>query len=175
MPKSKEPPSSAQTIEAWWDWQEPPTPTPVLKERHIYGTGCDIVRGDHILGGDGLLVCNFPLNRKRWLSFSIYISQWMYCITVLKIWWNNNDWSPFVIWSLFNLFKGFCIQKFTFLCIFFLCKNWCNMCIKHCMYYLYIVWQNDFSFFLLDVLINLAVKYPCFCYNFLCLGIDGSC
>lgn len=33
------------------------------------------------------------------------------------------DWSPFVIWSLFNLFKGFCIQKFTFLCIFFLCKN----------------------------------------------------
>lgn len=93
--------------------------------------------------GSKVGVCTFPLNRKSWLTCSSYFSM-----NVLYYHFKINemiiDWSPFVIWSLFNLFKGFCIQKFTFLCIFFLCKNWCNMCIKHCMYYLYIVWQNDF-------------------------------
>lgn len=101
--------------------------------------------GYRIKGDDGLLVCNFPLNKKRWLTFPS-ISQWMYCITVLKIWWIIMDWSPFVIWFLFNLFKGFCIQKFTFLCIFFLCKNWCNMCIK--LYVLSVYSVTKWFFFL---------------------------
>lgn len=60
-------------------------------ERPIGGAGCGFAGEDrHIWGDEGLLVCDFPLNRKRWFTFSIYISQWMYCITVLKIWWNNN-------------------------------------------------------------------------------------
>lgn len=67
-------------------------------------------------------VCTFPLNRKSWLMCSSYFSMNVlyYHLKKKKM---IIDWSPFVIWSLFNLFKGFCIQKFTFLCIFFLCKN----------------------------------------------------
>lgn len=92
-------------------------------ERHTCGIGCGIAGGDHVLGGDWLLVCNFPLNKKRWLTFSIYISMNVLYYCFKKFDEIIMNWSPFVIWSLFNLFKGFCIQKFTFLCIFFLCKN----------------------------------------------------
>ena len=52
-------------------WEEAPS----SEERHIYSIGCAVAGGDHILGDDGLSVCNFPLNKKRWLMFSIYISM----------------------------------------------------------------------------------------------------
>lgn len=75
MHKSKEPLVSARAIGARRDWQVLGRAPPVLKERRIFGIGCDLVGGDHIWGGNGLLVCNFPLNKKRWLTFSIYISM----------------------------------------------------------------------------------------------------
>lgn len=96
---------------------------PQFSGKACLGIGCGVAGGDHIWGDDGLLVCNFPLNKKRWLTFSIYISMNVLYYCFKKFDEIIMDWSPFVIWSLFNLFKGFCIQKFTFLCIFFLCKN----------------------------------------------------
>lgn len=74
MHKSQEPLGSAQTVERDEIGRFGKSPL-VLKERHLCGIGCGVAGGNHILGGDRLLVCNFPLNKKRRLTFSIYISM----------------------------------------------------------------------------------------------------
>lgn len=83
------------------------------------------------------------------------------------------DWSPFVIWSLFNLFKGFCIQKFTFLCIFFLCKNWCNMCIKT-LYVLSVYSVTKWFFFLSFGCINKSCCEVALILLIISFACDGS-